>query len=327
MGDRTFGEQTPSESVIHSERMIRQELQCLLHYDALENPTPPIGESTPSEKDLEAYLRRHPLERFEKAELAGADALITEELKTMTMEGLTPAMDDAEYSQVWQQRSQDLVYIDKERRFVFSEQAGRKHASADLEHHYDSLHLSTEALNKRAEKLDSKINVLTTGYKRRGQAMQRQLEDVAEQREQCERELQSFRLLAAQEQGAMHRRLDDSRTQVQTLAAREKLLQRRYQDAAHELDALRRSAYAKAVAASSLSTTTGFQSAGLLADQMPADEVPSTEEAAEPDPAVPGVGVQQPVEVSTTSLPLVETIAMSETEAVTSTPDIPAAAE
>lgn len=243
-----------------ADRLISRELLTMLIYDARENPVPlpaevnsllsdvtPVANvriTVPKDAEMDDYLEKHPYEQFSKAELNDARALIDGEIAAAGPPA--SASDDADTAFIsWERSLNEFLCSDTEvvSKMSKADTSVKKDYAQRMETVYGVLHACNKSLNRRADKLEGRVNTLTTGYKRRAQAFTAQLEQLHGELQQARIEENSFIRLAEREQAAAQNRLAEKHADVRGVNEMELQLQARYDELSLELDELTSQGY------------------------------------------------------------------------------------
>ncbi|GAV02329.1 hypothetical protein RvY_12912 [Ramazzottius varieornatus] len=223
-----------SEDRRMADRLVQEELSIMLHYDAMKN-----SEGKPSgmkDRELKSFLAEHPYQTFSFEELAQAKSLIDAE--TSHIQKSRGLIDVESLEQASTDSDKNLMYLVQEAKFVSVDDASKRDICDYLEKKVDAYSDANQKLNSRLEKSDTKLNVLTAGYRKRLQTTAKQLSDAEEQLDQARLDLSSFERLKVQEDVAIQRRTSMIQEDVDRQTERENSLQQRYIDLRRKMQVL-----------------------------------------------------------------------------------------
>lgn len=209
-----------------ADSLIQEELMIMLHYDAMKNPEGKVGGM--KDRELKAFLAEHPYQTFSFEDLTQAKSLIDAE--TIHIQKSRGVIDNESLDSASNASDKKLMYLVNEAKFVSLEDASKRDICDYIERKIDAYSEGNSKLNSRLEKSDNKLNVLTTGYRKRLQITGKQLTEAQEQLEQARLDLSSFERLKVQEDVAIHRRLSLIQEDVDRQTDRENSLQQRFID-------------------------------------------------------------------------------------------------
>lgn len=248
---RPLNSDPPLTALQKAEELIKQEMLIMLHYDAVQNPTSQqIGITPGSKKPKQphssvlnqaqhlAFLEKHPYEKMPEEELEAARAKLVEEMDVVKKGMGHGDLSLDAYTQVWEECLGQVLFLPSQNRYTRANLASKKDRIESLEKRLELNrgHMTKEA--KRAAKMEKKLRILTGGYQSRAQALIKQVQDVIEQVEQTFLELKTFESLKEHESLAVPKRVESLTEDVNRQVAREKSLQKRYEDLLKERDYL-----------------------------------------------------------------------------------------
>ena len=211
-----------------SDMLIKEEMLNLLNYDLYKNPT---------EKQLIAMGSRKSepvqLERVSEQDLRKAKELLDEEIEIIKASAAKELSLD-EYSDAWEECWSQLCYVENDKRYRFLNSMERKAKVESLSYLFakNKEHMNREA--KKAFKLEKKLKTLLGGYQSRSQSLQSQLVQESNELEQAVIELNTFKMLKGLEEGAIAKRVGAVTADVRRQIAREKSLQKKFDDLKRE---------------------------------------------------------------------------------------------
>lgn len=224
----------PLTDLQKAEELIKQEMLVMQHYDALHNPTEAQqsgrkGAVTDEAAHL-AYLERHPYYKYNQEELAAAREVLQAEMDVVKKGMGHGDLSLEAYCQVWDECLAQVLFLPAQNRYTRANLASKKDRIESLDKRLEQNrgHMTREA--KRAAKVEKKLRVLLGGYQSRGQALIKQIQELAEQIEQTHLELKTFRALQEHESLAIPKRVEALTEDVNRQVEREKALQKRYDD-------------------------------------------------------------------------------------------------
>lgn len=240
---RPLNSDPPLTELQKAEELIKQEMIIMLHHDAVHHATEQqLGFQAGMKKGKQphtsvvnqaqhlAYLEKHPYEKFHDYDVEMAREKLMEE-----MEFVKKGMGHGElsleaYSQVWEECLAQVLFLPSQNRYTRANLASKKDRIESLEKRLEQNrgHMTKEA--KKAAKVEKKLRILTGGYQSRGQALIKQLQDLAEQVEQTHLELKTFETLRHHEGLAIPKRVESLTEDVNRQIERERMLQKRYEE-------------------------------------------------------------------------------------------------
>ncbi|OQV14622.1 Cell division cycle 5-like protein [Hypsibius exemplaris] len=223
-----------SEDRYAAETLIQDEMAVMIHYDALKSPTGQPGAL--KERDLKSYLAEHPYDSVHLNELIAARSLIDAE--TVLVQQERGVVDDAALEQTCDLADKRLVFLVSEGRFGSLNDASKRDICDYVEKEIDGYDQANKRLNDRLVKMDTKLDIVTAGYRKRLQVSTKQLEDAEAQLEQVVLDVTSFEHLKRQEDVAIVRRMTMIEEDVARQTDRESQLQQRFQDLRRRLQVL-----------------------------------------------------------------------------------------
>lgn len=175
----------------------------MLHYDAVKNPDRKVLGT--KERDTSSFLVSHPYEFYSFEELTTAKNLIVEEYQKVVEEH--GKIDEESWVKSWENTDKRLLFLVNEGRFGSLDEASKRDICDYLEKKIDGYGDANAKLNKKLEKMDNKMGLLTAGYRKRINVMTKQLEESEGNMEQANCDLNSFEFLRRKEDVAVTRRL------------------------------------------------------------------------------------------------------------------------
>nr|KAG5703308.1 hypothetical protein BaRGS_025550 [Batillaria attramentaria] len=203
-----------------AEELIKQEMLIMMHHDAVYSPTPqqlgitPGSKKPPSQKGVVnqaqhlAYLEENPYDKFDDDDLQAARDLLKEEMQVVK-EGMGHGeLSIDSFSQVWEECYAQVLFLPAQNRYIRASLASKKDRIQSLE--------------KRLES--------------RAQGLMKQMTDLSDQLEQTYLEMKTFENLRQHEIGAIPKRMESLKEDVQRQMERERELQKRYSELQHKRD-------------------------------------------------------------------------------------------
>ncbi|KAG0411959.1 hypothetical protein HPB47_010910 [Ixodes persulcatus] len=227
----------PLTDLQRAEELIKQEMLVMQHYDALHHPTahqrpgggPRKGAPMDEAQHL-AYLDRHPYRKYSQEDLEAAEEVLKAEMEVVRRGMGHGDLSLEAYSQVWDECLAQVLFLPAQNRYTRANLASKKDRIESLDKRLEQNrgHMTREA--KKAAKVEKKLRVLLGGYQSRGQALIKQIQELAEQIEQTHLELKTFQALQEHESLAIPKRVEALTEDVNRQVEREKALQKRYND-------------------------------------------------------------------------------------------------
>ncbi|CAN7995786.1 unnamed protein product [Ixodes hexagonus] len=227
----------PLTDLQRAEELIKQEMLVMQHYDALHHPTanqrlgggPRKGAPMDEAQHL-AYLDRHPYLKYSQDELQSAEEVLKAEMEVVRRGMGHGDLSLEAYSQVWDECLAQVLFLPAQNRYTRANLASKKDRIESLDKRLEQNrgHMTREA--KKAAKVEKKLRVLLGGYQSRGQALIKQIQELAEQIEQTHLELKTFQALQEHESLAIPKRVEALTEDVNRQVEREKALQKRYNE-------------------------------------------------------------------------------------------------
>ncbi|KAL1417164.1 hypothetical protein MTO96_000647 [Rhipicephalus appendiculatus] len=223
----------PLTDLQKAEELIKQEMLVMQHHDALHNPTEAQQSSRKGAADEAAhlaYLERHPYHKYSQDELDTAREVLQAEMDVVKKGMGHGELSLEAYCQVWDECLAQVLFLPAQNRYTRANLASKKDRIESLDKRLEQNrgHMTREA--KKAAKVEKKLRVLLGGYQSRGQALIKQIQELAEQIEQTHLELKTFRALQEHESLAIPKRVEALTEDVNRQVEREKALQKRYDD-------------------------------------------------------------------------------------------------
>uniref|UniRef100_A0A224Z5D5 Pre-mRNA-splicing factor CDC5/CEF1 n=1 Tax=Rhipicephalus zambeziensis TaxID=60191 RepID=A0A224Z5D5_9ACAR len=223
----------PLTDLQKAEELIKQEMLVMQHHDALHNPTEAQQSSRKGAADEAAhlaYLERHPYHKYSRDELDAAREVLQAEMEVVKKGMGHGELSLEAYCQVWDECLAQVLFLPAQNRYTRANLASKKDRIESLDKRLEQNrgHMTREA--KKAAKVEKKLRVLLGGYQSRGQALIKQIQELAEQIEQTHLELKTFRALQEHESLAIPKRVEALTEDVNRQVEREKALQKRYDD-------------------------------------------------------------------------------------------------
>ncbi|XP_037282244.1 cell division cycle protein 21 isoform X3 [Rhipicephalus microplus] len=203
----------PLTELQKAEELIKQEMLVMQHHDALHNPTEAQQWSRKGAGDEAAhlaYLERHPYQKYSQDELDAAHEVLQAEMDVVKKGMGHGELSLEAYCQVWDECLAQVLFLPAQNRYTRANLASKKDRIESLDKRLEQNrgHMTREA--KKAAKVEKKLRVLLGGYQSRGQALIKQIQELAEQIEQTHLELKTFRALQEHESLAIPKRVEVS---------------------------------------------------------------------------------------------------------------------
>jgi pre-mRNA-splicing factor CDC5/CEF1 len=237
------------DSLQKAEELIKREMQTMLHYDALSNPTKEQQAALAAgsgKKDAQkaaiqhahhkAYLEQHPYEEVDEYEMELAKDLLTQEMDYVKQKMNHGDLSLEAYTKVWQECYAQVLYVPSLNRYTRANLASKKDRIESLEKRLENFRGSMTKDAKKAGKLEKKLKILLGGYQSRAQGLIKQLQETADQIEQTYVETKTFEALRLHEVGAIPKRMESLKEDVQRQMEREKELQYKYAELKNKLE-------------------------------------------------------------------------------------------
>lgn len=222
----------PLTELQKAEELIKQEMLVMQHHDALHHPTgaQQQGAKVADEAQHRAYLERHPYHQYSREELDAAGGALRAEMEVVRRGMGHGELSLEAYCQVWDECLAQVLFLPAQNRYTRANLASKKDRIESLDKRLEQNrgHMTREA--KKAAKVEKKLRVLLGGYQSRGQALIKQIQELAEQIEQTHLELKTFQALQEHEALAIPKRVEALTEDVNRQVEREKTLQKRYDD-------------------------------------------------------------------------------------------------
>lgn len=223
----------PPTAIEQADEMIRKELLNLLEHD---NAKYPLNDKE-KKKGAKRTANGIPvIEDFDEDELKEADTFIKDEAQYLcvAMGHENESLD--EFVEAHKTCLNDLMYFPTRNAYGLSSVAGTVEKLAALQNEFENVKRKMDDDNKKAQRLEKKIDVLTHGYKMRADKLKAQIELTFKQMNTAGTELDCFLALQRQEKLAASLRIKGIWEEVQKQKELEKALQKRYGDHVTELE-------------------------------------------------------------------------------------------
>ncbi|KAJ6814223.1 cell division cycle 5-like protein [Iris pallida] len=244
-GDEDKSSFVPPTLFEQADEMINKELLALLEHD---NAKYPFDEKTEKEKKKGAKrtvngkssLAVPEIEDFEEDELKEADSLIREEIKFLrvAMGHENESLDD--FVRARDACQEDLMYFPARNNYGLASVAGNSEKLAALQNEYEIMKKRMDDEEKKAVRLEKKINTLTLGYQTRAGNLWSQIEATFKQMDTAATELECFQALHKQELLAASLRVNGLLEEVNNQKGLERNMQQRYGDLVAEYEKIQR---------------------------------------------------------------------------------------
>ncbi|KAL8617506.1 hypothetical protein ACOMHN_064791 [Nucella lapillus] len=238
----------PLTELQRAEELIKKEMLTMMHYDALYSPTPQQMGITPGTKKPQgqkgalnqaqhlAYLEDHPYVKYEDGDIQLAKGVLHEEMHYVK-EGMGHGdLSLDTFSQVWDECYAQVLFLPSQNRYIRASLASKKDRIQSLDKRLETNrnHMTKDA--RQAAKLEKKLKILLGGYQSRAQGLMKQRTDLSDQLEQTYLERNTFDNLRQHEIGAIPKRMESLKEDVQRQMERERELQKRYSELQHKRD-------------------------------------------------------------------------------------------
>lgn len=223
----------PPTAIEQADEIIRKELLNLLEHD---NAKYPLNDKE-KKKGVKRTTNGVPaVEEFEEDELKEADSFIKEETQYLrvAMGHEDESLD--EFIEAHRTCLSDLMYFPTRNAYGLSSVAGTVEKLAALQNEFENVKRKMDDDNRKAQRLEKKIDVLTHGYKMRADKLKTQIELTFKQMNTSGTELDCFLALQRQEKLAASFRIKGLWEEVEKQKELEKTLQKRYGDLVVELE-------------------------------------------------------------------------------------------
>lgn len=227
--DLAAGEPALDPSRAEAERLVAIEMVHLLEHDAIAHPVPGGrraggGASRLAFIDDERLAAARALVHTEMAESIGLPGANEALLKR------TIALESAAFDDVWRPAFESLAYDAQSRSYVDVKSLSDTERIAGLRALLDMNRDVMAKESAKAAKTEKKLGVTLGGYVARTKALGGKLVESVDELARTRVELNSFERLADQEVGAMTRRAESLRDEVQKLERREREGQDRFRE-------------------------------------------------------------------------------------------------
>ncbi|VDD82820.1 unnamed protein product [Mesocestoides corti] len=243
---------TPAEAMSltdlqKAEELIKKEVLTMLHYDNMHNPPPtlladlartPEGKllsATAQHKRLqqintnhEAFLQESEYEEFPDDYLAEAAEMIKEEMGVVRSAMGHGELSTEAYGKVWEECLAQVLYLPQHKRYTRANLVPKADRITSAEKRLEQLRSLMADEAKKAAKQEKKLGILLGGYQSRAQTLIKAIQESVDQIEQSQIEFSSLQHLREQELGAIVRRTDLLKIDVERQRAREAELQTTY---------------------------------------------------------------------------------------------------
>lgn len=223
----------PPTDIEQADEMVRRELLSLLEHDNAKYPL--------NEKEQKKAVKRSAngvpvIEDFEEDELKEASSFIEEAAQYLceAMGHQEETLDD--FVEAHKTCLNDLMYFPTRNAYGLSSVAGTVERLVAMQNEFENVKRKMDDDNKKAQRLEKKIDVLTHGYKMRADKLKTQIELTFKQMNTAGTELDCFLALQRQEKLAASFRIKGLWEEVQKQKEVERTLQKRYGDLVAELE-------------------------------------------------------------------------------------------
>jgi pre-mRNA-splicing factor CDC5/CEF1 len=150
----------PLSELQKAEELIKREMLCMMHHDALHCPTPAQASLKEAAKTQHAaFLQTHPYVQYEQDELYEAQSLLEKEMAFVKAKMNHGEITDDSYRQVWEQCFSQVLFLPSQQRYTRANLATKKERIESLEQRLELNrgHMTKDA--KKAGKLEKKLKV------------------------------------------------------------------------------------------------------------------------------------------------------------------------
>lgn len=201
------------------ERTVFEEMLGMVIYDAVHHPIK--GVKPPKRAADRVELADEEMARARK--IAEQEAAVQREALGWT-EG--PPMD--EVTKTLQEQASHFLYLPSSKSYVDVKSVPKAEKIASLKAQFEKIRGQLERDSKKAQKLEQRTGLLTNGYATKVKGSQKRIDKLHEDRSQLRHELEVFRVLAEQEQGATTARVEAAKELADKEKSRNKRLQTKY---------------------------------------------------------------------------------------------------
>uniref|UniRef100_A0A0R3WNT3 Myb_Cef domain-containing protein n=1 Tax=Hydatigena taeniaeformis TaxID=6205 RepID=A0A0R3WNT3_HYDTA len=227
--------------------LIKKEMLTMLHYDSLHNPPPTLLAELSRNADgkllsamaqkkrlqqvntaHETYLRDSPYEEFSDDSLAQAAAAIEAETAVVRSAMGHGEVSGEAYARVWEECLAQVLHLPQHHRFTRANLVPKAERVSAAERRLEMLRGLMAEEAKKAARQEKRLSILLGGYQSRAQTLIKAIQESVEQIEQSQIELTSLEHLRQQEIGAVVRRTEMLKIDVERQRSRETQLQNTY---------------------------------------------------------------------------------------------------
>lgn len=229
------------EAAGNPESLLLAEMALMLQHDHVAHPVPGARRR-----------KKHPhraahLTRYSDEELGAARELLAVEVARVQEEA--GEVHAEAFERAWTAAFRDRVFVPSLGAFASLAELAPAQQVEALRHQHEAAREQMAKDAQRAQKLESKLGVLTGGYQKRADSLVSTVQEQHDRLRNVAIERDCYATLAASEEMALPVRLDRARAEVQELRERETLLQQRYSALLAERDDLYLALQAAPVAA------------------------------------------------------------------------------
>ncbi|KAL5960739.1 Cell division cycle 5-like protein [Taenia solium] len=230
-----------------AEELIKKEMLTMLHYDSLHNPPSTLLADLSRNTDgkllsamaqkkrlqqvnttHEAFLRDSPYEEFSDDSLAQAAAAIEAETVVVRSAMGHGEVSGEAYARVWEECLAQVLHLPQHHRFTRANLVPKAERVSAAERRLEMLRGLMAEEAKKAARQEKRLSILLGGYQSRAQTLIKAIQESVEQIEQSQIELTSLEHLRQQEIGAVVRRTEMLKVDVERQRSRETQLQNTY---------------------------------------------------------------------------------------------------
>ena len=148
-------------------------------------------------------------------------------------------MDLTKYDELWQQQLHEIAYSNSMHRYTRVSLMSAKDRLESVEKQFgNSKKLLIKDGLKKADKLDQKVKISTTGYQKRAKSLYNDVKTKGDALEQSIVSLKCFKALRISELTGIRSRIDALKQEVEIQQKKEQEFQVKYQSLADKRDAL-----------------------------------------------------------------------------------------
>jgi len=200
-------------------KLVHQEMLALLHSDSVAHPVagaaPPSGSAKVIEAVDDEYMKM-------------ARSLVDAELKTVN--DAAEKCDAEAYAKVWQEISEQYVYLPSERKLKLRESLKPEQIIETLKNEHEIVVAHANRAAKQIAKAEGRTSKLIAGYERRSQSLKEDGSSLLKEKEENRFAFETYKLLHAYEKDATPKRIEMLNQLCEMENSRETKLQARYSE-------------------------------------------------------------------------------------------------